>query len=64
LIILLVYREFPKTLWSDEKILELVKRKVHLDPLGLITVAAIPPQEWNFKLMDINIRPVSDQEWM
>lgn len=62
--VLLVYPEFPKTFWSYEKILELVNRKVLLPPLGLVTVAAILPQEWNFNLVDVNIRPVSNQEWL
>ena len=42
---LFVYPEFPKTFWSYEKILELVNRKVLLPPLGLVTVAALLPQE-------------------
>ncbi len=62
--VLLVYPEFPKTFWSYEKILELVNRKALLPPLGLITVAAILPQKWNLKLADVNIRPVTEQEWM
>ena len=53
--VLLVYPLFPKTFWSYEKILELVDRKVLLPPLGLVTVAAILPQEWEFKLVDRNI---------
>jgi radical SAM superfamily enzyme YgiQ (UPF0313 family) len=61
--ILLVYPRFPKTFWSYEKILELVNRKVLLPPLGLITVAAILPQEWTYKLVDTNIRPVAEDEW-
>ena len=61
--ILLVYPRFPKTFWSYEKILELVNRKVLLPPLGLITVAAILPQEWTYKLVDTNIRPVEEAEW-
>ncbi len=60
---LLVYPVFPPTFWSYEKILELVDRKVLLPPLGLVTVAAILPQEWEFKLVDRNIRPVSEEEW-
>ena len=60
---LLVYPEFPKTFWSYEKILELVQRKVLLPPLGLVTVAAILPQEWHYKLVDVNIRPVDESEW-
>jgi radical SAM superfamily enzyme YgiQ (UPF0313 family) len=61
--ILLVYPQFPKTFWSFEKILELVDRKVLLPPLGLITVAAILPQEWEFKLVDHNVREVTAAEW-
>ena len=55
--------EFPKTFWSYEKILELVNRKVLLPPLGLVTVAAILPQEWEFKLVDRNIRAITEEEW-
>ncbi len=61
--VLLVYPLFPKTFWSYEKILELVNRKVLLPPLGLITVAAILPQEWNFKLVDRNVRGITEAEW-
>lgn len=60
---LLVYPLFPKTFWSYEKILDLVNRKVLLPPLGLITVAAILPQAWEFKLVDRNIRAVTEDEW-
>jgi radical SAM superfamily enzyme YgiQ (UPF0313 family) len=60
---LLLYPQFPKTFWSYEKILELVNRKVVLPPLGLVTVAAILPQTWEFKLVDRNIRSVTTEEW-
>ncbi|BAU64391.1 Radical SAM domain protein [Stanieria sp. NIES-3757] len=61
--VLLIYPLFPKSFWSFEKTLRLVDRKVLLPPLGLITVAAILPQEWELKLVDRNIRSVSDSEW-
>lgn len=60
---LLIYPLFPKTFWSYEKILELVNRKVLLPPLGLVTVAAILPQTWEYKLVDRNIRAVTAEEW-
>ncbi len=60
---LLVYPLFPKTFWSYEKVLDLVNRKVLLPPLGLITVAAILPQDWEFRLVDRNIRTVTEEEW-
>src|SRR4028119_1825729 len=61
--ILLIYPLFPKSFWSFEKVLELVNRQVLLPPLGLVTVAGILPQEWEFKLVDRNIRAVTEEEW-
>ncbi len=61
--VLLLYPRFPKSFWSFEKTLELVGRKAMLPPLGLVTVAAILPQEWQFKLADRNIREISEAEW-
>jgi radical SAM superfamily enzyme YgiQ (UPF0313 family) len=60
---LLVYPQFPKTFWSYDRILELVDRKVLFPPLGLITVAALLPQDWAFELVDRNVRPVTEAEW-
>jgi radical SAM superfamily enzyme YgiQ (UPF0313 family) len=60
---LLIYPEFPKTFWSYEKILELVNRKVLLPPLGMVTVAALLPQAWPMKLVDRNVREVTEAEW-
>ena len=61
--ILLIYPLFPKSFWSLEKVLELVGRKALLPPLGLITVAALLPQEWDYKLVDRNIREITEAEW-
>lgn len=61
--ILLIYPLFPKSFWSFDKTLELVNLKAQLPPLGLITVAAILPQSWEFKLVDHNVRAVTEEEW-
>jgi radical SAM superfamily enzyme YgiQ (UPF0313 family) len=61
--VLLIYPLFPKSFWSFEKTLELVGRKAMLPPLGLATVAAILPQEWNFKLCDRNVSTLTEAEW-
>jgi radical SAM superfamily enzyme YgiQ (UPF0313 family) len=61
--VLLIYPLFPKSFWSFEKTLNLVDRKVLLPPLGLITVAGILPQAWELKLVDRNIRQVTESEW-
>ena len=60
---LLVYPIFPKSFWSFEKTIQLLGRKTFLPPLGLITVAAILPQEWDFKLVDRNVRDITEAEW-
>lgn len=60
---LLLYPRFPKSFWSFEKTLSLVDRKALLPPLGLITVAAILPQSWEFTLVDRNVRDVTEAEW-
>ncbi|MDS3860658.1 DUF4070 domain-containing protein [Thermosynechococcaceae cyanobacterium BACA0444] len=61
--ILLIYPQFPQSFWSFEKTLELVNLKAQLPPLGMITVAALLPQAWNFKLVDRNVRDVTTAEW-
>jgi radical SAM superfamily enzyme YgiQ (UPF0313 family) len=61
--VLLLYPRFPKSFWSFEKMIELMGRKALIPPLGLITVAAILPQEWNYKLVDLNVREVTEAEW-
>ena len=60
---LLIYPQFPSSFWSFEKTIELIGRKAVLPPLGLITVAAILPQDWDFRLCDRNITQVSDTDW-
>ena len=61
--VLLLYPLFPKTFWSWDKVLDLIDRKATHPPLGLITVAAILPQTWDFRLVDCNVSPVTDADW-
>jgi radical SAM superfamily enzyme YgiQ (UPF0313 family) len=61
--VLLLYPRFPKTFWSYEKILALIGRKALLPPLGLVTVAALLPDEWELRLVDRNVRPQSEDDW-
>ena len=60
---LLIYPIFPKTFWSFEKAMKLAGHKAVLPPLCLVTVAAILPQDWEFRLVDRNIEQVSDVDW-
>jgi len=43
-------------MFSFEKPMKYMGKKALLPPLGLITVAAILPQKWEFKLVDRNIK--------
>ena len=61
--VLLLYPLFPRSFWSFDKVLELIGRKVSLPPLSLITVAAILPQTWEFRLVDRNVGCESEADW-
>ncbi len=61
--VLLLYPQFPKSFWSFDKALELIGRKVSLPPLGMITVAAILPQTWEFRLVDRNVKFETEADW-
>ena len=60
---LLISPRFPPTFWSYEPLLELVGKKALMPPLGLITVAALLPDNWTCRLVDCNVRPVTDKDW-
>jgi radical SAM superfamily enzyme YgiQ (UPF0313 family) len=59
--VLLVCPEFPVTYWGFQNTLELMGKKAMHSPLSLVTVAALCPQEWQFKLVDMNVGPLTDQ---
>jgi radical SAM superfamily enzyme YgiQ (UPF0313 family) len=63
--ILLVYPEFPDTFWSFKHALRFVLKKASSPPLGLITIAAMLPSEWNKRLVDLNIENLrqKDLQW-
>ena len=53
--ILLVYPEFPDTFWSFKHALKFIRKKAGAPPLGLLTVAAMLPAEWEKRLVDLNV---------
>lgn len=63
--VLMVYPEFPDTFWSFKHALRFVSKKANNPPLGLLTVAALLPKEWEKRLVDMNTRPLTRQdiEW-
>jgi radical SAM superfamily enzyme YgiQ (UPF0313 family) len=62
---LLIYPECPETFWSFRHALRLVHKRAAQPPLGLLTVAAMLPAEWNLRLVDLNVTKLTeaDLEW-
>jgi radical SAM superfamily enzyme YgiQ (UPF0313 family) len=58
--VLLVNPEFPDSYWSGRYAISFSGRRCLLPPLGLITVAALLPRDWDCRLVDLNVRPVTD----
>ena len=59
--ILLVYPQYPDTFWSFKHALKFVSKKAAFPPLGLLTVAAMLPGEWEKKLVDMNVTRLTDE---
>ena len=63
--VLLVYPEFPDTFWSFKHALKFIHKKSSAPPLGLLTIAAMLPKDWQVRLLDVNIRKLKqkDLDW-
>ena len=60
--VLLVNPECPNSYWSGRYALSFVQRRSFLPPLALVTVAALLPRSWTYRLVDLNVRALSDEE--
>lgn len=63
--VLLVYPWFPDTYWSFRHALSFERKRSLIPPLGLITVSAMLPASWEKRLVDMNVRTLTDAdiEW-
>ena len=64
--VLLVYPKFvPNSFWGYTEACKLIGARYPAAPLGLITVAALLPQDWEFKLVNCNTEDLelADIEW-
>ena len=59
--VLLIYPEFPDTFWSFKHALRFIRKKASAPPLGLLTVAAMLPAEWNKRLVDVNVAELTKE---
>ena len=60
--ILLVYPQYPDTYWSFKHALKFISKKASNVPLGLITIAPLLPDNWNKKLIDLNVDRLKDKD--
>jgi radical SAM superfamily enzyme YgiQ (UPF0313 family) len=59
--ILLVYPKVPSnTYWSFKCALKFIRKKSAMPPLGLLTIAALFPDKYNLKLIDLNVAPLNE----
>lgn len=62
---LLIYPEWPDTYWSFKHALPFEGKRSAYPPLGLLTVASLLPAHWKKRLVDTNVRRLTDAdlEW-
>lgn len=60
---LLLYPEFPQTFWSYDRFMEMADLKAFIPPLGIITVAALLPKDWEIRFYDRNVNQETNADW-
>jgi radical SAM superfamily enzyme YgiQ (UPF0313 family) len=61
--VLLVYPKIPdNTYWSFSHAMSFVGKKANIPPIGLATVAAMLPDHYNVKLVDMNVDSLVDAD--
>jgi len=59
---LLIYPEWPDTYWSFKHALPFEGKRSAYPPLGLLTIAPLLPAHWKKRLVDTNIRRLTDAD--
>lgn len=61
--VLLLYPRFPKTFWSYDEFMKIAGLKAFIPPLGILTVAAMLPTDWEVRFYDRNVNQETDADW-
>ncbi len=59
---LLVYPEIPETYWSYKHALSFIGKRALMPPLGLATIAAMIPDRFSCRIVDMNVEALSDDD--
>ena len=60
--VLLVNPVYPTTYWSFKYALKFIGKKALIPPLGLLTIAAMLPEGYEPKVIDMNTAPLTDDD--
>ncbi|MBN2213162.1 MAG: DUF4070 domain-containing protein [Bacteroidales bacterium] len=60
--ILLVHPKYPVTYWSYKHALKFISKKAANPPLGLMTVASLIPDNWEKRLVDLNVSKLKESD--
>lgn len=60
--ILLVYPQYPDTFWSFKYSISFLRKKALMPPLGLATIAAMLPTDFDVRLVDMNIEKLTEDD--
>jgi radical SAM superfamily enzyme YgiQ (UPF0313 family) len=60
--ILFIHPEYENTFWNVKKVLRVLGKKAGYPPLGLLTVAAMLPSNWEKKLIDMNCEILKEKD--
>lgn len=60
--VLMVYPKIPATYWSFQYAMSFIGKKASLPPLGLLTVAALMPKDYEIKLIDMNVSTLTKED--
>jgi len=60
--VLLVYPRYPDTFWSFRHAVRVTSKKAVFPPLGLLTVGAMLPEQWDKRLIDMNTDRLTDND--
>src|SRR5215471_8613058 len=58
--VLMVYPQNPDTFWSFKHVLRFVSKRSTFPPLGLLTIGAMLPNDWDLRLVDLNVTRLKD----
>ncbi len=60
---LLLSPKFPQSFWSYDRFMEIAGLKAVIPPLGILTVAALLPADWDIAFYDRNVETEPEAAW-